>query len=458
VTGVQTCALPIWQIVAIWATRSVETVLAVAACVLRGAVAAPVDPGSGVLQTRHLTEELRPALVLAPAHATISEPLASVPRIDVIADPHPLPRRGHAAEPSDPDAPAFVFMSSGTTGPPKGAVIPRRAVASNLDALASVWAWTADDVVVHGLPLFHVHGLVLGVLGPLRRAGSVRHVGRFSPPAVAAELDQGGTMLFGVPTMHRDLADAAERDATIARQLARARLLVSGSAGLPPREHRRLRQLTGASILERYGLTETLMNCAEPAGETPRPGSVGPALPGVDVRLIDDEATLMATPDENAVGEIEVRGPNMFLGYHRRPDATRTAVRDGWFRTGDLATRTPDGWYRVVGRRSTDLIKSAGYRVGAGEIESALLDHPAVAEAAVTGQPDDRLGERIVAWVVLREGRAVDATELISHVAAELAPHKRPRTVRFVSALPRTAMGKVRKAALGSSEPGGTGA
>jgi len=329
-----------------------------------------------------------------------------------------------------------------------------RAVASNLDALAAVWRWTDRDVLTHGLPLFHVHGLVLGVLGSLRAGGTLRYVGRFSPEEIAAELRAGATMLFAVPTMYHALAEAAERDPTVRDALGAARLLVSGSAPLPVREFRRIEAATGRRIVERYGLTETLMNCATPGDAEPRPGSVGPPLPGVDLRLVDDEGGALDPDDSESIGEVLVRGPNLFLGYLNRPESTAEVVRDGWFSTGDLATRDAGGWVRIVGRRATDLIKTGGYKVGAGEVEAALLEHPAVTEAAVLGEPDDRLGERIVAWVVLRPEAAgsvasrPSAAELADHVAASLAPHKRPRDVRFVDALPRNEMGKVRKGAL----------
>jgi malonyl-CoA/methylmalonyl-CoA synthetase len=227
------------------------------------------------------------------------------------------------------------------------------------------------------------------------------------------------------------------------------------------REINRIEAVTGRRVIQRYGLTETIMNCAQRAGEDGVLGSVGPALPDVDVELRDDAGTRITASDGETMGEVWVRGPNLFVGYLNRPDATAEAVRDGWFRTGDLATREPDGSIRIAGRRATDLIKTGGFKVGAGEVEAALLEHPAVAEAAVTGEPDDRLGERIVAWVVLRDGgqsdgstRATSPTpeDLEDHVASLLAPHKRPRAVRFVDALPRNEMGKVKKSALGPPE------
>jgi len=173
----------------------------------------------------------------------------------------------------------------------------------------------------------------------------------------------------------------------------------------------------------------------------------------VEVRLVGEDGSELDPAEPDAIGEVLVRGPNLFDGYLNRPDATAAAMEDGWFRTGDLATRSADGWVRIVGRRSTDLIKTGGFKVGAGEVEAALLEHPAVEEAAVTGEPDGDLGERIVAWVVPR-GAAPGAAELADHVASLLSPHKRPRAVRFLDALPRNAMGKVRKAALVEHDAG----
>lgn len=310
---------------------------------------------------------------------------------------------------------------------------------------------------MHALPLFHVHGLILGVLGPLRRGGSVRHLGRFSTEGVARELSSGATMLFGVPTMYHRLAEAlgtaTPEAAQLAKALAGARLLVSGSAALPVHDHERIAAATGRRVIERYGMTETLMNTGVRADGEPRPGTVGAPLRGVELRLVEEDGTPLDDPTaEGAVGEIQVRGPNLFTGYLNRPDATAAAfAEDSWFRTGDMAALDSDGYVRIVGRKATDLIKSGGYKIGAGEIENALLDHPGVREAAVTGEPDPDLGERIVAWVVPADPAAPPAeAELADHVAAQLAPHKRPRTVRYLEALPRNDMGKIMKRSLGA--------
>jgi len=201
-------------------------------------------------------------------------------------------------------------------------------------------------------------------------------------------------------------------------------------------------------------MTETLMIASVRADGERRAGYVGRPLDGVEVRVCGEDGADLPH-DDATIGDVLVRGPSLFEGYLGRPDATAETYRDGWFATGDLGTLAPDGYLRLVGRRSTDLIKSGGYRIGAGEIEAALLEHPAVAEAAVLGVPDEDLGERIVAWVVTREATSVGEQELIDHVARSLTPHKRPRAVRFVDGLPRNAMGKVQKAALTRALPGG---
>ncbi|MFI1757227.1 acyl-CoA synthetase [Streptomyces sp. NPDC020571] len=432
--------------VAVWATPAMETAVAVVAALLAGVPAVPLNPKSGDKELAHILSDSAPSLVLAPPGAELPPALGALERVDV-----DVRARGTVPEDrADDGGPALVVYTSGTTGPPKGAVIPRRALATTLDALADAWRWTGDDVLVQGLPLFHVHGLVLGILGPLRRGGSVRHLGRFSTEGAARELNDGATMLFGVPTMYHRIAETLPGDPELVKALSGARLLVSGSAALPVHDHERIAAATGRRVIERYGMTETLMNTSVRADGEPRAGTVGVPLPGVELRLVEEDGTPIAALDGESVGEIQVRGPNLFTEYLNRPDATAAAfTADGFFRTGDMAVRDPDGYVRIVGRKATDLIKSGGYKIGAGEIENALLEHPGVREAAVTGEPDPDLGERIVAWIVPADPAAPPALDaLAGHVAGRLAPHKRPRVVRYLDALPRNDMGKIMKRAL----------
>jgi malonyl-CoA/methylmalonyl-CoA synthetase len=431
--------------VAVWATSSIQTSVAVVAALLAGVPAIPVNPKVGERELQHIVSDSAPELVLAEPGAVLPDALAALPRRDVTLTGTP----GDLPPEADPEAPALIVYTSGTTGPPKGVVLPRRAIAITLDTLEDAWQWTADDVLVHALPLFHVHGLILGILGPLRRGGSVRHLGRFSTEGVTNALTAGATMMFGVPTMYHRIAAEVGADPALAKALGGARLLVSGSAALPVHDHQLITAATGQEVVERYGMTETLMNTSVRADGERKAGTVGVPLAGVDVRLVDEAGAAIEGSDGETIGEIQVRGANLFTEYLNRPDATAAAFADGWFRTGDMATRDADGYVRIVGRKATDLIKSGGYKIGAGEIENILLEHPGVAEVAVTGEPDADLGERIVAWVVA-SGEPPSADELADHVARLLAPHKRPRVVRFLDALPRNDMGKVMKRALGA--------
>ncbi len=428
--------------VAIWATADLGTVAAVLGNALLGAPTVPLNPAVGAGELAHVLRDAAPRLVVAANPAPFRERTPQVAQV-VLDGPAPPPP-GFPA----PEDPLFVLYTSGTTGPPKGAVITHGNAAFDLDALAEAWGWSERDVLVHALPLFHVHGLILGVLGSLRVGAQLQMLPRFTPDGVCAAMEAGGTMLFAVPTMYHRLAEHCEATPADAARLARARLLVSGSAALPVRDNERLWRLFGQRPVERYGLTETLILCAARHDGPRTAGTVGPPLPGVTLRLVDDQRQPLA-PGPDVLGEIAVKGPCVFPGYLNRPDATRAAMdEDGFFYTGDIAALTAAGEVRIVGRRATDLIKTGGYKVGAGEVEAALLEHPSVREVAVVGVPDDDLGERIVAFVVAGEGVAPRAEELSEHVARLLAPHKRPRDVRLVDALPRNAMGKVLKKEL----------
>ena len=417
--------------VAVCGTSTLDTVIAVVAGLRAGVPVVPVPADAGPVERRHILSDSGAALVVADP----DWPEVELPRVPVPANG----RRG-AAPDVDGDATGLIMYTSGTTGPPKGAVIPHRALAAELDGLAAAWEWTPDDTLVHGLPLFHVHGLVLGVLGALRVGSKLHHTGRPLPERYAAA---GGSLYFGVPTVWSRVV--AEPDA--AKALAPARLLVSGSAALPVPVFDRMRELTGQAPVERYGMTETLITISTRASGERRPGWVGLPIDGVESRLRDDAGDPVAH-DGESIGGLQIRGATMFDGYLNLPDRTAESfTADGWFMTGDAAVTGADGFHRIVGRASIDIIKSGGFKVGAGEVESALLSHPAVREAAVVGLADGDLGERIVAFVV---GDGASDSELIDHVAAQLSVHKRPREVRFVDALPRNAMGKVSKHLLKS--------
>lgn len=417
------------SLVAVLARPTAKTVLAVAGCLIAGVPVVPVPADVGAAERRHMITD-------SGAQAWLGEVPDETEGLPVI------PVRLHArswhryAEPS-PDSTALVMYTSGTTGLPKGVVISRRAIAADIDALAKAWAWTPSDTLVHGLPLFHVHGLILGLLGSLRIGNRFVHTGKPTPAAYAAA---GGSLYFAVPTVwSRVVADAAPAEA-----LRGARLLVSGSAALPVPVFDDLIRLTGHAPLERYGSTESLITLSTRVDGERRPGWVGLPLDGVQTRLVAEDGS--AVPhDGETIGRLEVSAPTIFTGYLNRPEATAEVLGDdGWYRTGDVAAIDEGGMHRIVGRESVDLIKSGGFRVGAGEIETVLLGHPGVSEAAVVGVPDDDLGQRIVAFVV----GSASSQELIDFVAKQLSVHKRPREVRLVDSLPRNAMGKVQKKLL----------
>jgi fatty acid CoA ligase FadD36 len=421
--------------VAVLAKPTASTVLAITGCLIAGVPFVPVPSDVGAAERRHMLTDSGVQAWLGPEP---DEP-EGLPHIPVRLHA----RSWHRYPEPAPESTAMVIYTSGTTGLPKGVLLSRRAIAADLDALAQAWRWTADDVLVHGLPLFHVHGLVLGLLGSLRIGNRFVHTGRPTPAGYAqARSEAGGTLYFGVPTVWSRVA----ADQSAAEALRQARLLVSGSAPLPVPVFDRLAELTGHRPIERYGASESLITISTRADGERRAGWVGLPVAGVETRLLNDNGDPVPA-DGETVGKLQVRGPMMFDGYLNRPEATAEAFdADGWYRTGDVAVVDGEGMHRIVGRESVDLIKSGGYRVGAGEIETSLLGHPGVQEAAVVGLPDEDLGQRIVAFVV--GSSELKADELIDYVARELSVHKRPREVRIVDALPRNAMGKVMKKQL----------
>jgi malonyl-CoA/methylmalonyl-CoA synthetase len=347
----------------------------------------------------------------------------------------------------DGDTPAALVYTSGTTGTSKGAILTHNNFAANALSLLTCWQITERDRFLLALPLFHVHALGNGLHCWLISGCRMRLLERFEHQSATAQfLDFRPSLFFGVPTVYVRLLDTPVE---AARRIGSAmRLFVSGSAPLPAQILEEFRALYGHTILERYGMTETLMNLSNPYTGERRPGSVGFPLPGVSARILDGAG---APVDDGQIGEVYLKGPNIFAGYWRREDATRAAFLDGWFRTGDLAIRAPDGYYTLSGRKS-DLIISGGFNIYPREIEEFLTEQPEVAEAAVVGEPDRVRGEIPVAYLVINgassaAGGAVrDVTAALEARCREkLASFKIPKRFELVEKLPRNALGKVQK-------------
>ncbi|HEY3109904.1 MAG TPA: acyl-CoA synthetase [Chloroflexota bacterium] len=340
---------------------------------------------------------------------------------------------------------AVIGYTSGTTGRSKGAALLHRNLAANAASVTGAWRWTAEDRLLLTLPLFHAHGLFVGVHGTLLTGASADLRRRFEAADAFETLLKGeATMFFGVPTMYTRLIAEAERRGAQPRPI---RLYVSGSAPLAVETFTRFERLFGQRILERYGMTETIMNLTNPYDGERRPGTVGGPFPGQEARIVD-VATRRPIEGE-APGEIQVRGPNVFSGYWQNPEATAEAFDgEGWFNSGDLGWRSADGYYTISGR-ARELIISGGFNIYPREVEEVLLTHPGVADVAVLGLPHPDFGEQVVAAVEVKADAPPPAAEaLVELCRDQLASYKKPRRVFFVASLPRNALGKVQKHVL----------
>jgi malonyl-CoA/methylmalonyl-CoA synthetase len=393
--------------------NSVEMIDLYLACVKLGVIFVPINILYREREIEHIVRDAEPSGIIRDASGLSAEASA-------LPDERPTAAL-------DGDTPAGIIYTSGTTGASKGAVLTHNNFAANAVTLLTAWQITASDRFLLVLPLFHVHGLGNGLHCWLASGCRMRLLERFEHQKAASEfLDFRPTLFFGVPTIYVRLLDLPPQTA---REIGSfMRLFVSGSAPLPAQVFEDFRTRFGHTILERYGMSENLMDISNPYIGERRAGSVGLPLPGISVRLVD--------------GEIQLKGPNVFAGYWRREEATRDAFDDGWFRTGDLATRSEDGYYTLNGRKS-DLIISGGFNIYPREIEEFLLEQEEVVEAAVAGAPDAVRGEVPVAYIVLRS--AVASGELEARCRARLASFKVPRSFVTLERLPRNAMGKVQK-------------
>jgi malonyl-CoA/methylmalonyl-CoA synthetase len=436
------------------ARPSVRLVLLHVAALRLGAVVVPVNTGYRQRELDYIVRDCRPSLAVVDDADRASWVRLAAGRETAVRIVHPFDPGLEASDDGQSvwiDAPgrgdaALIVYTSGTTGAPKGAILSHGNLLAASEALRLAWRWTADDGLVLALPLFHVHGLAVGLHTCLLAGGRILLLPRFEPEAVLRACARpDATMFFGVPTMWVRIVDALPPDSAGTAALRSLRLLVSGSAPLAPAIFEAIEAATGRRVLERYGMSETIVLISNPHDGERRPGSVGWPLPGVELRIVNDGRD--AEGDE--VGEILVRGPNVFAGYLNREEATREALQpDGWFHTGDLAWRSADDYVTIVGR-AKELIVTGGYNVYPREVEDVLGEHVDVAEAAVVGVPSREWGEEVVALVVPEVPERAPAEEALAMWCRErLASYKCPRRFTFVDAIPRNAMGKIVRTGL----------
>jgi malonyl-CoA/methylmalonyl-CoA synthetase len=413
-----------------------------------GGVAVPLAVSHPPAELEYVIRDAGASVVVAgPGFEAVLAPLAKAARARFVLAADALKAEPAAALPHLASSRrALIIYTSGTTGKPKGAVTTHENVGSQVAALVEAWQWRPSDRLLLVLPLHHVHGIINGLGSALAVRATCEILPAFDAETVWARLASGEITVFtAVPTVYSKLI--AAWDAKPELQAARStgvrtlRLMMSGSAALPVHVLERWRQISGHTLLERYGMTEIGMALSNPLHGERRPGFVGQPLPNVEVHLVDEDG--IEVPD-GVPGELEVRGPAVFHEYWKRPEETEAAFRNGWFRTGDMAV-LEDGSYRLLGRTSVDIIKTGGFKVSALEIEEVLRTHPAVAECAVVGVLDAEWGERVSAAVELRPGASLSLDDLQRWAKTLLAPYKVPRALAPVEALPRNAMGKVVK-------------
>lgn len=434
--------------------KSPEVIPLYLAVLQLGAVWVPINPAYTLVETDYFIQDAEPQLIVSTQERMRDmQALASthqVPHveslgtdgtgslIDKVMDQQPL----LDITPVDGDALAAILYTSGTTGRSKGAMLSHGNLLSNARTLAEVWRFSSDDHLLHALPVFHTHGLFVACNVTLLSGASMTFLPKLDVDQLL-KLMPGATVLMGVPTFYVRLLQSPSLNAEVTKNM---RLFISGSAPLLAETHQEFTERTGHAILERYGMTETNMNTSNPYEGERRPGTVGPALPGVDIRVTDRETRQPV--EVGSTGMIEIKGPNVFKGYWKNPEKTKAEfTEDGYFISGDLGHFDSEGYLHIVGR-DKDLIISGGYNVYPKEVEEAIDDLPGIVESAVIGIPHPDFGEAVVAVVVREAGSEVTERSLIDSLSSALARYKQPKAAVFVDEIPRNVMGKVQKSEL----------
>ncbi|NBV24701.1 MAG: long-chain fatty acid--CoA ligase [Proteobacteria bacterium] len=417
-----------------------------------GGIKVPICLSATEPEWEYALTDSRAAIVLtdAPMTAKIA-PLCARLGVRLVDVNSPSTNPAKALPEIGPERRAMILYTSGTTSKPKGVVTTHANIQAQIESLVTAWEWTAADRIPLFLPMHHIHGIININCCALWSGATIEPFAKFDAATIFDRVRADAyTVFMAVPTIYVKLIQALEAAAPADRAaivggFARMRLMVSGSAALPASVHEQWTALTGQKLLERYGMTEIGMALSNPFHGERRPGAVGLALPGVEVRLKAETGAIVTTEEEP--GEIQVRGAGVFRAYWNRPEASAESFDDGWFRTGDMAVRER-GYYRIMGRLSVDILKSGGYKLSALEIEAALLEHPQIQECAVIGLPDDTWGEAVTAVVVTKDATPLELPALRDWCKGRLSVYKIPQRLLVVKELPRNAMGKVTKPAV----------
>ncbi len=439
------CGVEAGDRVVVQLEKSPTAVVLSIGCIRSGAVFVPLNTAYTENEVAYFLTDAEPALVVTGAtSAAATVPFGGRREIlggDLDAAPWRDLSPADPVAPVGPHDPAAILYTSGTTGRSKGAVLTHRNLSSNMLVLHEAWRWQPNDVLLHALPIYHAHGLFVALHGALLNGSPIIFHEKFDAAAVIADLPRA-TVFMGVPTFYTRLLEDPALDRSVCRSM---RVFISGSAPLLDSTFAAFRERTGHEILERYGMTEAIMVTSNPYDGPRRPGTVGFALPGVDVRIRAEEGRDAAT---NEPGLLELKGPNLFSGYWRNPEKTAAEhTADGYFISGDVAARDAAGFISIVGRNK-DLIISGGFNVYPKEVELVIDALPGIVETAVVGVPHPDFGEAVVAVVVAQPGAVIDPAQIRAATAQSLAAYKRPKAVIVAGELPRNALGKIQKAAL----------
>jgi malonyl-CoA/methylmalonyl-CoA synthetase len=419
---------------------------------LAGGIAVPLCTFHPLPEIEYVLEDTGVEIVVVhPDFEEKLQPLSSKRNFRFLSTEKVINREKHSLPQIDSQRAAMILYTSGTTSKPKGAVLTHQNITSQIETLIEAWGWSADDHILHVLPLHHTHGIVNALLCALWSGATCEMLPKFEARRVWDKFVEGNITLFmAVPTVYVRLISyweeaLPEEQQKMSEACSKLRLMVSGSAALPVGIFEKWKRISGHTLLERYGMTEIGMALSNPLNRERRPGSVGTPLPGVTLRLVDDSGKEINK--ENVSGEIQVKGDNVFKEYWNKPEATQAVFKDGWFCTGDVAV-IENGYYKILGRSSVDIIKTGGYKVSALEIEEILRTHPNIKECAVVGIADQEWGEIVSAAIIPNRDKSVSLNDLKEWASEKMASYKMPRKLLILEELPRNAMGKVNKPAL----------